>query len=580
MIWKTRITEMTGSKYPIVMGAFALIGRAEFAAAFSNAGGLGIITALNFSNLEMFQEEIETMKNLTDEPFGINFSLTPPYMLERTGGRGFTEEFYMDYLDFAIDNDVKVFTTSVYHAPKIGRKIKDAGCYWFHKCTTIKHALTAEKTGADAVTLVGLEGTGFKNPNQNTTLVNVTIGRKFLKIPIIAAGGIGDARGFLGALAMGADAVCFGTAIIATKECSASQRWKNKVLNQDIFDEKYYKKIFHLQLKDSPIASMAIGHIDKELPINEFINNIINNAEHIKQRELKDWNTRITKMTESKYPIIMGAFAGLGTAQFAADFSNAGGFGIITASIYNKTEKFREALKLTKKLTRNPFGVNFSVVSPDTAKKNPRLRDENSYLEFVDIAIEEGVKVCTTSAYQANKIGEKLHDAGCYWFHKCALVRHAISAEKNGADAITIVGIEGAGAKHPIQNTTLINITMARKLLKIPIIAAGGIGDARGFLGALAMGADAVCFGTAILTTKECPAPEAYKRKITSQDIFDQDYHKKIFDFNHRDITVGGMASGHIEKSISIDEFIRDIIENAEKALEPWKLNDDEINLL
>ena len=567
MEWKTEITKMTGIKYPIIMGAFAIVGRAEFAAAFSNAGGLGIITALNFSNLEMFQKEIENMKKLTDKPFGINFTLTPPYMLERRGGKGWTEDFYKDFIDFAIDADIKVYTTSAYSAPRIGKKVKDAGCYWFHKCTTMKHALAAEKAGADAVTIVGLEGTGFKNPTQNTTLVNITLGKKILKIPIIAAGGIGDARGFLGALTMGADAVCFGSAILVTTECSASGRWKNKVLTQDIFDEKYYKKIFHLQLKDSPIASMAIGHIDKELSLKEFISNIVSNAEQIRQNKLKYWNTSITKMTESKYPIIMGAFAGFGMAQFAASFSTAGGFGIITASIYNKPEKFREALKLAKKLTDKPFGVNFSIVSPEIARKNPRLITEDSYLDYIDIAIDEGVKVFTTSAYQANKIGQKIHNAGCYWFHKCALMKHAISAERNGADAVTLIGIEGAGAKNPYQNTTLVNITMARKLLKIPIIAAGGIGDARGFLGALAMGADAVCFGTAILTTKECPAPEAYKTKILNQNIFDQDYHKKIFDFNYRDITVGSMASGHIDKSISINEFIRDIIENAEKIL-------------
>ena len=139
---------------------------------------------------------------------------------------------------------VTIFTTSAYQAPGLGTKIKDAGCYWFHKCVTMKHALAAQKVGADAVTLVGLEGTGFKNPVQNTTLVNITMARRLLNEPIIAAGGIGDARGFLGALAMGADAVCLGSSIIATSESLASENWKQKVLNQDIFDEKYYKKIF------------------------------------------------------------------------------------------------------------------------------------------------------------------------------------------------------------------------------------------------------------------------------------------------------------------------------------------------
>ena len=283
MKWETKITQMTGVKYPLIMGAFAVIGSADFASAFSNAGGLGIITAINYPKIEDFRAELEHMLLLTDKPFGINFTITPPYLLKKRRGR--TQESYLDYLNLAIDMGVKVFTTSAYRAPKLGTRIKEADCYWFHKCVTIKHAKAAERAGADAITLVGLEGTGFKNPIQNTTLVNITMTRKLLSLPIIAAGGIGDARGFLGAMAMGADAVCLGSSIIATTESPASKNWKEQILNQDIFDEKYYKKIFHLELKDSPIASMAIGHIEEILPLKTFIDNIINESVQI----LKSW---------------------------------------------------------------------------------------------------------------------------------------------------------------------------------------------------------------------------------------------------------------------------------------------------
>jgi nitronate monooxygenase len=283
MIWKTRITQITGVKLPLIMGAFAIIGRAEFASAFSNADGLGIITAINYPKIESFKSDLELMLELTDKPFGVNFTITPPYLLKKRFGR--TEESYYDFLDLAIDMGVKTFTTSAYQAPGLGRRIKEADCCWFHKCVTMKHALAAQRNGADAITLVGLEGTGFKNPIQNTTLVNITMARKLLDVPIIAAGGIGDARGFIGALAMGADAVCLGSSIIATSESPASENWKKKVLNQDIFDEKYYKKIFHLELKDSPIASMAIGHVNEALPIKVFIDNIISETEQI----LRSW---------------------------------------------------------------------------------------------------------------------------------------------------------------------------------------------------------------------------------------------------------------------------------------------------
>jgi len=285
MKWKTRLTEMMGTKYPIIMAAFALIGRAEFAAEFANAGGFGIVTALNFKTNKEFKEELDKMNNLTNKPWGVNFSVMPPYLIEKRGGKGRNEESYLDFVDIAIEAGVKVCTTSAYKAKKIGKKLHDAGCYWFHKCATMKHAITAEKDGADAVTIVGLEGTGFKNPYQNTTLINMTMARKLLKIPIIAAGGIGDARGFLAALSMGAEAVCFGSAIIATEESPASETWKRKIITQDIFDEKFYKKIYHLELKDSTIGSMAIGHCDKIIPLKEFIEKIVNDAETI----LKDW---------------------------------------------------------------------------------------------------------------------------------------------------------------------------------------------------------------------------------------------------------------------------------------------------
>jgi len=284
MIWNTRITKMTNTQYPIIMGAFAIIGKAEFAAAFSNAGGLGIITALNYRTNEEFQEEIEKMKKLTSKPFGVNFTVWPPQVRERSQ-RAQSEESYFDFVDIALDAGVKVITTSAYKAATIGKKVHDAGGFWFHKSATVKHAMSAEKHGADAVTIVGLEGTGFKNPNQNTTLVNMTMARKMLKIPLIAAGGIGDSRGFLAALAMGADAVCFGSAIMATKESPASDAWKRQVLTQDIFDEQFHKKIYHLELRDSPIGSMAVGHVDKETTIKEFIDNIVSNAEKI----LRNW---------------------------------------------------------------------------------------------------------------------------------------------------------------------------------------------------------------------------------------------------------------------------------------------------
>jgi nitronate monooxygenase len=262
------------------MGAFAGLGRASFAAPFSNAGGLGIITALNFNSAERFKKELKTMKDLTDKPFGVNFTIAPP-MLAKKNPKARTEETYFDFLDIAVEMGVEVFTTSAYQAKKLGERIHEYGCYWFHKCSVMEHALSAERAGADMITLVGVEGTGFKNPLQQSTLVNITMGNKLLDIPLIAAGGIGNARGFLASLFMGASAVCFGTAIMATKECPASDKLKKRLVNQDIFEEEYYQQIYHHQLKDKSIWSPAAGHCDEVLTIKEFMDKIIGEAEDL-----------------------------------------------------------------------------------------------------------------------------------------------------------------------------------------------------------------------------------------------------------------------------------------------------------
>jgi nitronate monooxygenase len=292
MIWKTKITRMTKTQYPLIMGAFAGMGVAEFAAPFSEAGGLGIITAMNYKTISSFREELQKMKALTDKPFGINISVLPPQV---KGGEDMkrTKEGYLEYVEEALKEGVNIFTTSAYKAEFIRDRVHEGEGFWFHKAATMKHAQSAQEAGCDAVTIVGLEGAGFKNPLTQTTLVNMTLGRKLLDIPLIAAGGIGDARGFLGALAMGADAVCFGTALMVCNECPVSANLKQKWLGKDIFSKKYYKKIYHLQLRDSTLPSMAVGHRDTIISIKEFISEIISHSEQI----LRAWGFNSKEIT-------------------------------------------------------------------------------------------------------------------------------------------------------------------------------------------------------------------------------------------------------------------------------------------
>jgi NAD(P)H-dependent flavin oxidoreductase YrpB (nitropropane dioxygenase family) len=284
MIWKTKITQITKTKYPLIMGAFGGWGKSAFASLFSEAGGLGIIAALNFPNFVDFREDLRHMKQLTDKPFGVNLSL-PHSGFENIKKKTRTQDEYLKYVEIALDENVQFFTTSGYKATFIGQKVHEGGGYWFHKCVLIKHAIAAEKDGADAVTLVGLEGTGFKNPLTNSTLVNITFAKRMLKIPIIAAGGIGDSRGFLGALAMGADAVCLGTALMICQECPAPVDAKRKWIGIDVFSENFYKKIYHYNIKYFASPSTAIAHHRHILPLKSIIQDIMEDAE----LTLKSW---------------------------------------------------------------------------------------------------------------------------------------------------------------------------------------------------------------------------------------------------------------------------------------------------
>jgi NAD(P)H-dependent flavin oxidoreductase YrpB (nitropropane dioxygenase family) len=219
-----------------------------------------------------------------------------------------------------------------------------------------------------------------------------------------------------------------------------------------------------------------------------------------------EWNTGITALLGSKYPIIEGAYGGFGTSALAVAVSEAGGFGIITAGALRTPERLRDDIRRVKSMTDKPFGVNLSLAImsyPD---------------EMREVAIEEGVPVVETAGPRPDEHGRRLKEAGVKWIHKVGAVRHALAAERRGADAVMIVGLDGVGFKGPLQLPGLVAIPWAAKQIKIPIIASGGIGDARGFLAALALGAEGVSLGTAFMATKECPISDRYKQALVDGD--------------------------------------------------------------
>ena len=219
-----------------------------------------------------------------------------------------------------------------------------------------------------------------------------------------------------------------------------------------------------------------------------------------------EWNTRITALLGSKYPIIQGALDVFGTSTLAVAVSEAGGFGIIAASALRTPDRLRDDIRRAKSMTDKPFGVNLSlavIYHPD---------------EMREVAIEEGVPVVELTGPWAAEHGRRLKEAGVKWVHKVGAVRHAVAAERQGADAVIIVGLEGIGFKGPLQLPGLVAIPWAAKQIKVPIIASGGIGDARGFLAALAMGAEGVSLGTAFVATKECRVSGRYKQALVDGD--------------------------------------------------------------
>ncbi|MFC1976756.1 NAD(P)H-dependent flavin oxidoreductase [Chloroflexota bacterium] len=211
-----------------------------------------------------------------------------------------------------------------------------------------------------------------------------------------------------------------------------------------------------------------------------------------------EWKTRVTELLGCKYPILQGAFGSFGNWEFAAAVAETGAYGILTASTSRTPEQLREDIKKCRAATDGAFGVNLSFSTC------PQIG------EMLEVCIEEGVKI-ETAHYKPDALAARIKEARLTWVHKAARVKDALHAEHLGADAVIVVGVEGAGGKNPDQLSTLITTTWGSKQFKVPFITAGGIGDARGFLGALGMGAEGITMGTAFMATKECPTNEASK---------------------------------------------------------------------
>jgi len=222
------------------------------------------------------------------------------------------------------------------------------------------------------------------------------------------------------------------------------------------------------------------------------------------------FQTRLTELLGIKYPIIGGAMAYLSGGKLAAAVSNAGGFGLISAVTFSR-EELQNEIRICRKLTEKPFGVNIALIHRD-----PRKIEQD-----MDVVIEEGVSVIETAALNPEHFVERLKKKGVTVLHNCAAVRHARSAERIGVDAVTLVGYDAAGHTGLDDLPLSIMVPMAVDALKIPVIAAGGVGDGRGFVAALALGASGVQIGTRLMASKECPACDKFKDWLVQTEATD-----------------------------------------------------------
>jgi len=219
-MFKTRITEMLGIEYPIICGGMQYVSNAELVAAVSNAGGMGILAVGNFGSKEELRDEIRKIKTLTDKPFGVNVTFMPTLrIIDREG-----------LIDTAIEEGASAIETSGRITEAHVQRIKKGKVKHIHKVARLRDARTAERLGVDAVAIVGFECGGAPPMDEITTFIQVPLVADAVNLPVIAGGGIGDARGFVAALALGADGVVMGTRFMITKESLVHQNVKDAVI--------------------------------------------------------------------------------------------------------------------------------------------------------------------------------------------------------------------------------------------------------------------------------------------------------------------------------------------------------------
>ncbi len=268
---KTRITELFGIERPIVQGGLMWIARAELAAAVGNAGGIGFMTALTYPEAELLRAEIRKCREMTDKPFGVNLTFLPSL---RTID-------YPAYIDVCIDEGIEFIETAGRNPEPYMEQLKSAGIKVVHKCTSVRHAVKAEKIGCDVVSIDGFEAAGHPGEDDVTSLILIPLTRDAIKIPIIASGGFADGRGLVGCLGLGADGMNMGTRFVATQEAPVHGNVKQALVSHGERDTRLImrtlrntERVLHNPIVDKVLSIESRGNTKIE-NIAPFVSGLV-----------------------------------------------------------------------------------------------------------------------------------------------------------------------------------------------------------------------------------------------------------------------------------------------------------------
>jgi nitronate monooxygenase len=292
---KNRVTALLGTRYPIIQGGMHWVGHAELASAVSNAGGLGILTALTQPTPEDLRNEIARCRQMTDKPFGVNLTILP----------SIKPPPFAEYIAAIVESGVKIVETAGNNPRDFAPKFKEHGITVIHKCTSVRHALSAERHGVDIISIDGFECAGHPGEDDVTNLILIPAAVRACKIPVVASGGIADGYQMAACLAMGAEGINMGTRFMTTREApihdnikaalikggerdtnlilrtmhNTSRVFKNAVSDEVVAMEKNgatFEEVRHLVVGTRGKAAMKSGEIDGGIVAAGMVIGLIN----------------------------------------------------------------------------------------------------------------------------------------------------------------------------------------------------------------------------------------------------------------------------------------------------------------